>query len=626
MRRLLVILLVLACLVAAVVLSRDGGSLRAGKRTVEPPARPEAPAHRAGPEAPRTPHKAPPENHSQRPPTTTLPARPDDVGELRRLRGKVVWDDGQPVANADVHLHSSPFDGFTRYVLRGRGEVRSHQYTNADGKFEVDWAPGGHWALTVYRGTAPGTVVRTPPLRDEITIVLPRRPTVLEVAVVREGDATPVEGATVEASWQGSPYRLIEKSDAEGRVRFDGALPGTADLTVKPEEGEIVADHWVDCVASKVTRTTVRVGRGLTLRGTVVADDSGTPVAGAGVWIGFRFEPQIDGVTTDHQGRFVWGSLPWDPRVRRTISVVADGFAAWQGQIGHPEKDGAEQELAVRLLRPVSIRMRCINANGSPRGGLLVIAETERLDEPERSVHSDLESAYSGADGSVTLSRLAPGDSGTVRVWIQGAVAREIPFAAIRASEVRDLGDIVVHDPRDLTGLVRTARGKPATGAFVVIEKHHDEDTEYAALSSALIAPRFGARVGAEGSFRIRGVQPGSWDLLVYGGGHPRLLRVAIPVRAGQPIFELDLRLPTPVSLRGRVVDASGAGVANLELSYMRSHPVAANLIESARTDADGRFEIPGFTREDEDIPLHAGSVFRKVTPRDGAIEIRLEK
>ena len=73
-------------------------------------------------------------------------------------------------------------------------------------------------------------------------------------------------------------------------------------------------------------------------------------------------------------------------------------------------------------------------------------------------------------------------------------------------------------------------------------------------------APRLGARVGGDGRFRIRGVRPGTWDLLVHAGGHPRLLRVAIAVEAGKTPPSLELALPASVALRGRVVDPSGRG------------------------------------------------------------------
>ncbi len=130
----------------------------------------------------------------------------------------------------------------------------------------------------------------------------------------------------------------------------------------------------------------------------------------------------------------------------------------------------------------------------------------------------------------------------------------------------------------------------------------------------------------AAGRFCIRGVQPGSWDLLVHGGGHARLLRVALPIKGAGTLDDLKLRLPPALSLRGRVVDAQGHAAAGVTVEYMRSHPVSANLTESVRTADDGRFEIPGFTREDEGVSVYVGGQEHKVTPRDGPIEIRLSE
>jgi len=624
MRRFVVLSLALVCLLVGAVFWRDGELARARPPDSEELNRPDAATAVEQPLQPQLERTDAVNNNAETKPETVFGGPREDYGELRRLRGKVVWYDGTPVSSADVDLLSSPFDGFTQFALGHASEVDSGSQTDEDGRFQVDWVAGGMWELTVRYGNDCTFVIQAPPLADEITVVIPRRTTILEVVVVREATGDPIADAGVRAH-RGSFSWNAERTNADGLTAFRGPSGGPVRVTVQVPDGERIIDHFVECKAGEITRTRIPIGRGLTVRGTVVADDSGTPVVGAEVNLGLHLDPSLRGPKTDSRGWFVWDSLPWDSNTRRTLSVAADGFAPWQGQIGHPNEDGAEQVLEIRLLRPATVRLRCLHADGSPRKGVLVIAETQRLIPEERVVAADGDAGHTDADGCVTFAKLAPGDGGKVTCWVKGAIAAEVPFTAIAASEVRDLGDVVIHDPRALEGIVRIATGEPAAGAFVVLEEHNDEDEEYAALSSALIAPRFGARVCADGRFRIRGVQPGNWDLLVYGGGHPRLLRAAIPIPETGTIPELKLRLPEHVSLRGRVVDSDGRGVANLEVMYMRSRPVAANLIESVRTDAEGRFEIAGFTREDENVPLYAGSAHRKVTPRDGPVEIRVE-
>ena len=624
MRRFVVLSLALVCLLVGAVFWRDGESARARPPASEELNRPDTATVVEQPQQSQLEQINAANNNAETKPETFFGGPREDYGELRRLRGKVVWYEGTPVSWAHVDLLSSPFDGFTQLALGDSGEVFSQSKADEDGRFQLDWVAGGMWELTVRMGDDQTTVIQVPPLADEITVVIQRATTILEVVVVDEATGDPIADAGVRA-YRGTRCWNPVWTTADGLATFRGTSGGPVRVSVQPRDGEWITDYFIECKAGEVTRARIPIGRGLTVRGTIVADDSGTPVVGAQLILGLRFDPSRYGPKTDSKGRFVWDSLPWDPNTRRTLSVNADGFAPWQGQIGHPKNDGGEQVFEIRLLRPATVRLRCLNADGSPREGVLAIARSDRLIPEARVVAADVEAGRTDANGRVTFAKLAPGDGGKVTCWVKGAIALEVPFAAIAASEVRDLGDVIIHDPRALEGIVRTATGEPATGAFVVLEKHNDEDEDYGALASALIAPRFGARVAADGHFRIRGVQPGTWDLLVHGGGHPRLLRVAIPISETGTIPELKLRLPQPVSLRGRVVDPGGRGVPNLEVAYMRSHPVAANLMESVRTDAEGRFEIGGFTREDESVPLYVRSERRKVTPRDGPVEIRVE-
>jgi len=56
-------------------------------------------------------------------------------------------------------------------------------------------------------------------------------------------------------------------------------------------------------------------------------------------------------------------------------------------------------------------------------------------------------------------------------------------------------------------------------------------------------------------------------------------------------------------------------------------HPVPTTLMESVATDAEGRFSIPGFTADDEDVELLLeGGQVERATPRLGPVTIVLVK
>ena len=166
-RRALFLFLGLVGLLVVVTLWRQDPLRRQGKQGERPVALQQEPA-------PATAQPAPPSDEPDTP--VTLP--PGTVGELRELRGTVVWADGGAVAGAFVELRTSPLDGLTRYVVEGGGVVRSRAFTDEQGRFRVDWAPGSLWSLKVIEtDTFCGKVLRTPPAGAELTIVLKRRPT-----------------------------------------------------------------------------------------------------------------------------------------------------------------------------------------------------------------------------------------------------------------------------------------------------------------------------------------------------------------------------------------------------------------------------------------------------------------
>jgi hypothetical protein len=314
--------------------------------------------------------------------------------------------------------------------------------------------------------------------------------------------------------------------------------------------------------------------------------------------------------------------VPWDPDVRRTVEVVAKGYAHDERMIGDVP-DGGVEELEFRLVRPATLALRCVDDKGRVVPDVLVCAET--LQEVDtNSLGIDFASAVTGADGRASLT-IAPGDEGAkVVCWRSGARCLERELPPLQPSELRELGDVRIGRPQAIRGIVWTSEGKPAAGSEIAVVPHDPADTEHHALAAAVIAPDRGDRADAAGRFEIRGVEPGLWDLLVHGGGHPRLLQVgiAVPDRGDPP--DLDLQLPVAVALEGRVIDSKGQPVAGVVVWFLRAHPVAPNLMERTVTDREGRFSIPGFTAEDRDIELTAKDVEWKATPRDGPVEIRL--
>jgi hypothetical protein len=556
----------------------------------------------------------------------TIDAPGNDPGPLRALRGRVLWANGRPVVGAEVVLHSSPLPDFPRLAV---ARVKARDVTDAQGRFDLSFAPGGLWSLRVVVDGRPRASVTAPPAAEEMEIVLDRLAAALEVEAVDAATKTPVKLEALQLFYAGghSPEGWIASwFDPGSRVRWAPVASGTAYVHASAEEHERVDGERVVLREGETTRLRLELHQGQTVRGTVLDHETGAPVPEARVGLIFDFVH----VETDAQGAFELRRVPWDPNVRRTVEVRAAGYAPADQHIGDVP-DGGVEELEFRLVRPATVALRCVDEAGEPLPDVLVVAETMRRVDTS-SLGSDYATAVTGADGRASLT-IAPGDySFKVVCWRAGARVLERELPMLHPSELRELGDLVVGRPQAIRGVIFTAEGKPAAGASVAVVPHDPEDTEHDALAVAVIAADRGDLADAAGRFEVRGVEPGLWDLLVHGGGHPRLLRVgiAVPDRGDPP--ELELQLPVPVALAGRVVDAQGRGVPGARIWFLRSQPVAPNLLERIEADREGRFSIPGFTAEDRDVPLIVSApggsegegVETEATPRDSPVEIRL--
>ncbi len=605
----------------------SGGSKRGARAGRVGPADPGATGlEEAGANDPAAPAPDPADSRS---PAVAVNAPGGTLGPLRLLRGRVRWRDGAPVAGADIVLFSSPFTTDDRRAL-ALAHARASHVTDAEGWFRVAWVPGGLWSLQVLLNGSERASVVEPPAGDELEIVLVREAAALEVEAVDAATGDPVKLAAIQLHYAGGmpPQGWRRAWLDPGRGQRWSPLPsGEAWLYASATGHEHVEGERVVLREGETARVRLVLHRGQTVRGTVVDAETGAPAAGAR--LGLVRTPWA--TETDARGRFERRLVPWDPRTRRTLVVHSEGYAVAERLVGHVDEDGGVEEVEIKLVRPAALVLRCVDGTGRGLENVLVIAHTfVRIHE--RSLGSDRAVAVTDADGRASLT-IAPGDVGAmIECWLAGARVLEREFPPLRASELRDLGEVVVGEAKTLRGVVFTAEGAAAAGSFVVVEPHDPADTDHDGLAAALMAPGRCGRVDARGRFEVRGLAPGLWDLLVHGGGHARLLRVGIAVLARGEPAKLDLRLPVAISLEGRVIDARGNPVPRASVAFLRSYPVGSNLLEKIEADEQGRFSIPGFTGEDGDVELSVrapvaaeeDAVQVQATPRDGPIEIRL--
>lgn len=247
-----------------------------------------------------------------------LPGRTVHAPERRGTVTGVVWDSSRhvPLAGADVSLRGT--------ARRGR--------SSADGSFRIHGVLPGEYDLIFEHprlaslGLAPPSrPVRVDPGRASLADAgIPSLATLLsdacdamgqrfdEAAVVgsvldRE-TGEPAPGARVEVRWfrfesrpaaAGSERRLTVRADQAGRFqvcRVPADVRVTASATADEREAPPAALGLLE--AGDVGEVVLEVGilQHLRLEGRLVDDASGSPLAGARIWLGDRARPEVSGV------------------------------------------------------------------------------------------------------------------------------------------------------------------------------------------------------------------------------------------------------------------------------------------------------------------------------------------
>ncbi len=304
---------------------------------------------------------------------------------------------------------------------------------------------------------------------------------------------------------------------------------------------------------------------------------------------------------SDAQGRYALGLAPGRYRVR---AVGEDVIALDAAAITEPSEpgdssartpggdDAATREIAVAprsrvqgfdvyVVRLARVHGRVVDGSGQPLGEVLVRHRTSLLDRVIDSSHTaptgEATTAADGAfsilvpPGEVTLLGSAPGrtPSSTRIHWVA-------PGAELRGVE------IVMDEGAELTGRVVDAAGRPVAGAQVRARSDDAESAE----------PALGVTADQAGAFRLRALPPGQLVLQAEAAGHAPSASVVVTVsdEPGAARQDVVLRLAAPVTLRGRVIDERGAGIAGAVVRAMR--PMSQVALPRATTDAQGGFAL----------------------------------
>lgn len=514
------------------------------------------------------------------------------AADTTNLEGRVVDEGGRPIAGASVTLLRVGVG-----LISIREPLGAAARTNGAGRYAFDGVPST--APLVVEATAPGHAsTRSPDLvaRAATPLVVPDL--VLSAGVRVTGrvrstaDGSPVPAARVTARLVrgGVPVDPLGPSiearcDAQGDYRLDGLTPETYRF-------EVHAPDFVDTTMDRsffAARTRKEATFDLSLEpsaGSLLGsarDASGAPVVDATIVATATRDP---GVThrvesrSDTDGAFVLDALgPWE----YTIEASAPHHALKAPVVAR----AVDRTVELTLFRKARLSGTVRFESGSGQARI----DAALVPRPG-AVPALFSQSAVAADGSFVVEDVPTGDVVLDVISDVGAPTRFGPVAVAAGSDVTGI-ELTVTRGSLARGRVLRPDGSPAADASVVLlPAQFDVGATDATLVLLEGTQRKNARSAPDGSFELAGLPDGSFrvraSLPGYAPAHS-----AVFATGSAPIVEVGgLRLSPQCMVGGRIVDASGNGVAR---AVVRAESAAGHAGGVTASDADGNFRFDGF-------------------------------
>lgn len=224
--------------------------------------------------------------------------------------------------------------------------------------------------------------------------------------------------------------------------------------------------------------------------------------------------------------------------------------------------------LELRLEPLATISGEVLGADGRPAAGAVV-----RAASPDHAAE-----ATTGADGRFTLSVPA---GGYHLLAARGDEAAALPGPTALAPGGAASGLALRLAPAAaLEGAVVGGDGAPVPGAAVAIRRH----------GAGAVQAR--AATEADGRFRLAGLAPGAWDVLIAAPGRSPARVEGVTLAPGQR-FPLGVALPGLGAIEGLVTGPRGQPLANARVRVVSRGDGLAGLIAlEARSDFEGRYRL----------------------------------
>jgi hypothetical protein len=559
------------------------------------------------------------------------------VDKEAKLTGRVTDADGKPLSGASVRAlrfqgldqgAQSPVTTVDNLRLDG-SMIAMIAETNADGIFSLDGMPRGMriallithdnyarrlvYAATTDEPQPPVIVGRRRSASGEVT---PREEPVhtgplsfalrpghrLRLSAVYEDTGKPAVGAVLRHVTGLIREKRDPEADALGECTIDqlAAARATFRVTVPNRPEYLGVQFSVTIPADEPEhKVTVKLPRGVYVRGKVVEERGGQGIAG--VAIGYQPLTDADSrwlpvaAQTKADGSFQI-AVPPGKGFLEIAKPVAGYVTPEHGPASRTEADE-------RFTRPINV----VDGRSTPEINFTLsrglVAQVRILDDADKpAMGAEVQGRLTDGDGRVTLSGLFPfRNHDLIATLPDRKLAARFTLSPRAEGEAVTL-DVKLQPTGAVSGRVLDEDGKPIRNSTIQLLRHiPDAETKIVFYAASDTVPIL---VNADGTYVLGDlVAGGSYNVNVTAPGHAAAFAVPFDGTAGGMHRLPDIILPrADQSIAGTVVDARGRPLAGVQVS---GTPVRPGGIEHSvritnsqvTSDSAGRFRLSGIPR-----------------------------
>src|SRR5438445_8320232 len=508
----------------------------------------------------------------------------DDVElpSAEKVSGRVTDEAGKPVSGAKVRVRSGSLfeeDDVVHYA---------EATTGSDGAFSIGNAPGKSGSLSVrapgYAPSSQFSMQRT----DVGKVTLKKGGT--GSGTVLDPAGKPAEGVIV---LSGS---LAVMTDASGNYRLAGVARGTRMVEAQGKSDLVAENDSVRVKKGETSEVPLRLARSASVTGSVIDEKTRRPLPGVRVSAstgGFSFRPGETAsrrARTDAKGKFRIAGL-----AARRYSIKASKTAYLPATMpGIAAAVSAPGILAIALQKAATVSGRVTDEKGSPVAGARVRfardSNVRALLRGGPAAFLGRPGVMTGTDGAFRLRGLAAERNLTLEATKAGYVIAKRHGLTLKVGEVVKDVALVLKRGLEARGRVVDAAGQPVPGAEVRLSQLERGGARFVFQMAGMNREKPDVSSGADGSFRVVGLEPGEYTLSVSKDGYATKRVPSMTVQAPGPSEWPAVVLPAGVPIAGLVRNSKGESVVGAEVfAFAEGSP------RNSTTDPEGRFRLEGF-------------------------------